>query len=71
MRILVRALGSVAIGLAVIAVLLAIASWPPGGLFFAAPYFFLLIAVVLGAIGGIVVLLARPRRKSHADEGAA
>ena len=71
MRIILRVLGSISIGFAVIAVFLAIAAWPPGGLFFAAPYFFLLVAAAFGVAGGILVFLARPGRDRHTDEGAA
>jgi hypothetical protein len=60
-----RALGFLAIAVALIAVFLAIASWPPGGLMFAAPYLFLLIGAVFGAVGAGLVLLARPRRRSR------
>ena len=40
---------------------------PDGGLMFALPYFFLIPGITLTAIGGFMLLLARPRKTNSGD----
>jgi hypothetical protein len=71
MRFVLSAAGSIALLLAALALLLAVASWPPGGLMFAAPYLFLMLAVALGLIGGLLLFVGRRLRSREGSDGAA
>jgi hypothetical protein len=70
MRLLVRALGILALLVSGLSLVLAVASWPPGGLMFAAPYLFLMIAAFFALVGGILLFLSRRPRSSGTSEGA-
>lgn len=52
----IRALGWIALGVAVILAVLGLASWPPGGLMFALPFVFFLPAVILGLLGAVLLV---------------
>ena len=71
MRRFFRVCGWLSLGLAVASLLLAVASWPPGGLFFALPYLFLMVAVALGLGGAVLLFLSRAPREERSVGGAA
>ena len=51
-------------------VVLAMASWPPEGLFFGLPFLFLIPALLCGIVGGLLLLLTRgPRGLPPTQEG--
>ena len=71
MRLISRVLGSLALFLAGVALLLAIATWPPGGLMFAAPYVFLFLAIPLAVVGALLLFVGRaPAERTSADRNA-
>jgi hypothetical protein len=57
-RRILRGIGIVFLLMAVVLLALAIASWPPEGLFFALPFFFLFPAIIFGIVGGVLLLIA-------------
>jgi len=67
MRTLLRTLGGFALGLAVLALIVGIASWPPGGLMFAAPYVFFFAGFILALSGCVLLLLGRRVRKDRRE----
>ncbi len=60
MRRVLRGIGAIFLLLAVLLSLLALASWPPEGLFFGLPFFFLMPALLLAIAGGLFGLCTRP-----------
>ncbi len=62
MRRVLRGIGAIFLLLAVLLSLLALASWPPEGLFFGLPFFFLIPALLLAIAGGLLWLCTRPSK---------
>jgi hypothetical protein len=72
MRRVVRGVAIAALAVAALLALLAVATWPPGGLMFALPYVFVLPAAVVALAGGILLALTRaPRGSSSPGDGGA
>ena len=71
MRRVLRALGWLSLALAAVFLILAVASWPPGGLLFVLPYLFLVVAVGLGLAGCVLLFLSRAPRGERSVGGAA
>ena len=72
MRGILRGVGIFFLICATILVALAIAIWPPEGLFFGLPFIFLIPALLCGIVGGVLLLFTRrPRGLPTTQEGGA
>ncbi len=68
MQRVLHGIGAIFLLLAVLFSLLALASWPPEGLFFGLPFFLLMPALLLGIAGGLLWLCTRPPKNLPSSE---
>jgi hypothetical protein len=69
-RRILRGIGIFFLICAATLVALAIAAWPPEGLFFGLPFLFLIPALFCGIVGGLLLLFTRgPRGLPPTQEG--
>lgn len=61
MRVACRVLGWILLVVAVLLILLGVLSLPPGGLMFALPFVFFIPGFAFAVLGGLLLLVTRPR----------